>query len=130
MRMPHRRNEIEGLDLRGSMSSLILRLLKITHQHQFPNERFARALPLIVIYLSVLKAYASGKAPRAAEIERELGFSHETCRRHLISLVDRKLLTCQGGQFRPCPERVGRIEGLSATAVAVRRAVAALERLS
>ena len=128
--MPDRRNEIEGLDLRGSMSSLILRLLKITHQYRFPDETFARALPLIVIYLFVLKAYASGKAPRAAEIERELGFSHETCRRHLVRLVDRKLLTCDDRRFRPCPERVGRIKGLSATAVAVRRAVAALEGLS
>ena len=128
--MPHRRNEIEGLDLRGSMSSLILRLLKITHQHRFPNEPFARALPLIVIYLSVLKAYASGKAPRAAEIERELGFSHETCRRHLARLVNRKLLMRENGRYRPRPESVGRIEGVSATAVAIRRAVAALERLS
>jgi hypothetical protein len=127
--MPNRRHEFEELRLRGDISGLIVKLLRISHQQRFRGESFARALPLIVIYCTVMRSYAAGKLLRAAEIERELGFSHETCRRHLSRLVASRLLEREGARYRPRAETVGRRKGAPETAAAIRRAAAALSRI-
>jgi predicted DNA-binding transcriptional regulator len=123
--MPHRRDQIECLDIRASVWRLVIEILKDGHRLRLPGRRFGPDAEMFLVYGAVIVSYSRGKLARASDIERYLEIPRQTARRHLDHLVDFGLVEREGHTFRPS-QKVGPILGLKETTRAVRQAATAL----
>jgi len=112
--MPHRRNEIEGLQLRATYWRLVVEILKETHRHRLPGRRFGPDVVMLLAYGAVIVNYSKGRLVRASDVARYLEIPRETARRLLHRLTGLGLLQREGKTFRPA-QKVSRLAGVNVT---------------
>jgi hypothetical protein len=112
--MPHRRDEIEGLELRATYWRLIFDILKETHRRRLPGRRFGPDVAMLLSYGAAIVTYSQGRAVRATDVARYAEIPRETARRQLNRLTDLGLLEREGRTFRPA-QKVSRLAGANVT---------------
>jgi Fic family protein len=126
--MPHRRNEIEGLQLRATYWRLVVEILKEAHRHRLPGRRFGPDVVLLLTFGAVIVSYSRGKLVRATDVARYLEIPRETARRHLNRLAGLGLLQREGKTFRPA-QKVSRLAGANETSRMLKKTVRNLRLL-
>jgi hypothetical protein len=112
--MPHRRNEIEGLQLRATYWRLVIDILKETHRQRLPGRRFGSDVVTLLVFGSGIVTYSKGRLIRATDVARYLEIPRETARRYLNRLIELGLLEREGKAFRPA-KKVSRLAGANVT---------------
>ena len=112
--MPHRRDEIEGLELRATYWRLVVDILKETHRRRLPGRRFGSDIVMLLSYGAAIVTYSKGRVVRATDVARYLEIPRETARRHLSRLTDLGLLEREGKVFRQA-QKVSRLTGANVT---------------
>jgi DNA-binding MarR family transcriptional regulator len=123
--MPHRRDQIEALEVRASCWNLIIEILKQGHRLRLPRRRFGRDALMFLTYGQVTVSYSRGKLTRAIDVARHLECPPETARRHLRQLTELGLLEREKNTYRPS-RKIGPIVRLNETIRAVQQAAVAL----
>jgi len=122
--MPHRRDEIEGLELRATYWRLVVEILKEAHRHRLPGRRFGPDVVMLLSYGAAIVTYSKGRLIRASDLARYLEIPRETARRHLNRLTDLGLLEREGNTFRPA-QKVSRLAGTDVTSRILKETVTA-----
>src|SRR5215469_15283791 len=98
--MPHRRHEVEKLEVRATYWSLIIDILRLSHRYRFEG-RFGPNILSVVTYGACLVVYARAKPIQVRTIAAYRDLPKETARRRLRHLVNVGLLEREGRSYRP-----------------------------